>query len=101
MGDTIFTSEVNGTGGSINLGSNYPAGTYYIWSKTSDDCSLLQDSVIFENNNLSVNDFIEDKKINIFPNPANQTVNISFDTNDKDLSLEIINNIRQIIEQKN
>ncbi|MEA3448787.1 MAG: T9SS type A sorting domain-containing protein, partial [Bacteroidota bacterium] len=59
MGAAIFTGETAGNGASLSLGSNYPAGTFDVWSSNEFGCELLQGSVTFVedngNNKLTVN----------------------------------------------
>lgn len=50
MGGALFTSEHNGTGSGLNLGTNYPAGSFDVWSRNQNDCELLQGTVNFVEN---------------------------------------------------
>jgi hypothetical protein len=58
-GGSVVLDEIEGTGGMLSLGNNYPAGTYEIWSRNNADCTVLQGSVTFieesENNQIVVN----------------------------------------------
>jgi photosystem II stability/assembly factor-like uncharacterized protein len=51
MGAALFTAETAGNGTSLTLGSNYPAGTYDVWSRNEFGCELLQGSVTFVEDN--------------------------------------------------
>ena len=59
MGAANFTGLIAGNGTGLNLGTNYPAGTFDIWSNNEYGCELLQGSVTFVedngNNNLTAN----------------------------------------------
>jgi hypothetical protein len=51
MGAANFTGNIAGNGTSLSLGSNFPAGTYDVWSSNSHGCELLQGSVTFVEDN--------------------------------------------------
>ncbi len=59
MNGALYTSEVAGTGNSLELGNNFIAGTFEVWSRNEDSCKVLQDSVSFtegnSNNKITVN----------------------------------------------
>lgn len=50
MGGALFTSEHNGTGSGLNLGNNYPAGSFDVLSRNQHECTLLQGTVNFVEN---------------------------------------------------
>jgi hypothetical protein len=50
MGGALYTSELNGTGSGLNLGTNFPAGSFDVWSRNQNDCELLQGTVNFVEN---------------------------------------------------
>jgi len=47
MGGAFFTNEINGTGNMLNLGNNYPSGSYDVKSRNQHNCSLVQGTVNF------------------------------------------------------
>ncbi len=50
MGGAPFANEINGTGTTLNLGSNYPEGSYNVWSRHQNGCELLQGNANFVEN---------------------------------------------------
>ncbi|MDD4150674.1 MAG: T9SS type A sorting domain-containing protein, partial [Bacteroidales bacterium] len=50
MGGALFTSEISGTGSGLNLGNNFPSGSFDVWSKNQYECQFLQGIVNFTEN---------------------------------------------------
>ncbi len=59
MGAANFTEEIAGNDSGLSLGTNFPAGTFDIWSRNEHGCEILQGSATFVedngNNNLTAN----------------------------------------------
>ncbi len=51
LGGAIFTNNIAGTGSNLNLGYNYIAGTYEVWSQNQYNCILKQGNVTFTDDN--------------------------------------------------
>lgn len=50
-GSIHVTGNISGTGALLNLGTNYTAGTYDIWSANAAGCELKQGSITFVEDN--------------------------------------------------
>lgn len=51
MGGELFNNVIAGDGNSISFGTNYPPGTYDMWSQNEFSCKLVQGSVTFVEDN--------------------------------------------------
>lgn len=83
-----YTEEVNGDGEAITFGTEFPVGTFEIWSRNTGGCEFLQGTVTFTvgENGINLNQVAQD--VDIFPNPAGSIVTISSENIKK---IEIIN----------